>query len=69
MYLIYLRKARSHHNCAIIQLIRLAIRNVDILIESTRGFEKDLAKLSEDEKAAAIARVDGFQARNHFQQG
>jgi len=31
---------------------------VDVLIESTRGFEKDLAKLSEDEKAAAIKKIN-----------
>jgi hypothetical protein len=31
---------------------------VDILIESTRRFEKDLAKLSEAEKAAAIAKIN-----------
>jgi hypothetical protein len=30
---------------------------VDILIESTKGFENDLAKLSEDEKAAAIKKI------------
>jgi hypothetical protein len=31
---------------------------VDILIESTRGFEKDLTKLSEDEKAAVIQKIN-----------
>jgi len=31
---------------------------VDVLIESTRGFEKDLAKLSEDEKAVAIKKIN-----------
>jgi hypothetical protein len=31
---------------------------VDILIESTRGFEKDIAKLSEDEKAAVIKKIN-----------
>ncbi|WP_341739075.1 hypothetical protein [Microcoleus sp. CAWBG640] len=31
---------------------------MDILIESTRRFEKDLAKLSEAEKAAAIAKIN-----------
>ncbi|WP_193194268.1 hypothetical protein [Nostoc sp. MG11] len=27
---------------------------MDVLIESTRGFEKDIVRLSEDEKATAI---------------
>jgi hypothetical protein len=49
---------RSYHNCGIINLIRLAVRNVDIVIESTREFENDLAKLSEDEKAAAIKKIN-----------
>lgn len=31
---------------------------MDVLVESTRGFEKDLAKLSEDEKAAAIQKIN-----------
>lgn len=31
---------------------------MDVLIESTKGFEKDIAKLSEDEKAAAIAKIN-----------
>ncbi|MEG4456694.1 hypothetical protein [Microcoleus sp. N9_A1] len=31
---------------------------MDVLIESTRGFEKDIAKLSEDEKAAAIKKIN-----------
>jgi hypothetical protein len=31
---------------------------VDILIESTKGFEKDIAKLSEDERAAAIQKIN-----------
>ena len=31
---------------------------MDVLIESTRGFEKDIAKLSEDEKAAAIQKIN-----------
>jgi hypothetical protein len=31
---------------------------VDILIESTKGFEQDLTKLSEDEKAAAIQKIN-----------
>lgn len=35
-----------------------AVPNVDILIESTRGFEKDLAKLIEDEKAAVIHKIN-----------
>jgi len=35
-----------------------AVPNVDILIESTRGFEKDIAKLSEDEKAAVIQKIN-----------
>ena len=35
-----------------------AVPNVDVLIESTRGFEKDIAKLSEDEKAAAIKKIN-----------
>ena len=48
----------SYRNCGIIHLIRLAVRNVDVLIESTRGFEKDIAKLSEDEKAAAIKKIN-----------
>jgi hypothetical protein len=37
---------------------RLVVRNVDVLIESTRGFEKDLAKLNEDEKATAIQKIN-----------
>ncbi|MEZ2232439.1 hypothetical protein [Microcoleus sp.] len=35
-----------------------AASNVDILIESTKGFENDLTKLSEDEKAAAIQKIN-----------
>jgi hypothetical protein len=31
---------------------------VDILIESTKGFENDLTKLSEDERAAAIEKIN-----------
>jgi hypothetical protein len=31
---------------------------VDILIESTKGFEKDIAKLSEDERAAVIKKIN-----------
>ena len=31
---------------------------MDILIESTKGFENDLTKLSEDEKAAAIQKIN-----------
>ncbi|MEH2358323.1 hypothetical protein [Nostoc sp.] len=31
---------------------------MDVLIESTRRFEKDLAKLSEDEKATAIQKIN-----------
>jgi hypothetical protein len=31
---------------------------VDILIESTKGFENDLTKLSEDERAAAIQKIN-----------
>ncbi len=31
---------------------------MDILIESTRNFEKDLAKLSENEKAAVIQTIN-----------
>ncbi|MBN3873289.1 hypothetical protein [Nostoc sp. JL33] len=31
---------------------------MDVLVESTRGFEKDLAKLSEDEKATAIQKIN-----------
>jgi hypothetical protein len=46
----------SYRNCGIIHLIRLAVRNVDVLIESTRGFEKDIAKLSEDKRAAVIKK-------------
>ena len=34
------------------------VRNVDVLIESTRSFEKDIAKLSVDEKAAAIQKIN-----------
>ena len=36
----------------------MAVGNVDVLIESTRGFEKDITKLSEDEKAAAIQKIN-----------
>jgi hypothetical protein len=35
-----------------------AVSNLDILIESTRGFEKDIPKLSEDEKAAVIQKIN-----------
>ncbi|MEG4109357.1 hypothetical protein [Microcoleus sp. S13_C5] len=35
-----------------------AVPNVDILIESTRGFEKDIAKLSKDQKAAVIQKIN-----------
>jgi hypothetical protein len=35
-----------------------AVPNADILIESTRGFEKDIAKWSEDEKAAVIQKIN-----------
>ncbi|MCC5660483.1 hypothetical protein LC608_26595 [Nostoc sp. XA010] len=38
--------------------LRLAVRNVDVLIESIRSFEKDLGRLSEDEKAAAIQKIN-----------
>jgi mRNA-degrading endonuclease YafQ of YafQ-DinJ toxin-antitoxin module len=38
--------------------LRLAVRNVDVLIESTKRFEKDISKLSEDEKAAAIQKIN-----------
>ncbi|MEH1836009.1 MAG: hypothetical protein V7L29_29155 [Nostoc sp.] len=31
---------------------------MDVLIESTRRFEKDLAKLSEDNKATAIQKIN-----------
>ncbi|WP_293333300.1 hypothetical protein [Microcoleus sp. CAWBG58] len=31
---------------------------MDILIESTKGFENDLTKLSEDEKTAAIQKIN-----------
>ena len=31
---------------------------MDILIESTRGFEKNIAKLSEDEKAEVIKKIN-----------
>jgi hypothetical protein len=31
---------------------------VDILIESTKGFENDLAKLSEDDKAVVIEKIN-----------
>ncbi|MEH2459830.1 hypothetical protein [Nostoc sp.] len=31
---------------------------MDVLIESTRRFEKDLAKLSEDEKATVIQKIN-----------
>ncbi|TAE69551.1 MAG: hypothetical protein EAZ86_09730 [Oscillatoriales cyanobacterium] len=31
---------------------------MDILIESTKGFENDLTKLSEDERAAAIQKIN-----------
>jgi mRNA-degrading endonuclease RelE of RelBE toxin-antitoxin system len=31
---------------------------VDVLIESTRSFEKDLGKLSEDEKAAVVKKIN-----------
>lgn len=31
---------------------------MDILIESTKGFEKDLSKLSGDERAAAIKKIN-----------
>lgn len=41
----------------VVQLI-LVLRDVDVLIESTRSFEKDLVKLSEDEKVAAIQKIN-----------
>ncbi|OYD92539.1 hypothetical protein CDG76_23770 [Nostoc sp. 'Peltigera membranacea cyanobiont' 210A] len=31
---------------------------MDVLIESTRSFEKDLGSLSEDEKAAAVQKIN-----------
>ncbi|MEH2298697.1 MAG: hypothetical protein V7K88_06470 [Nostoc sp.] len=31
---------------------------MDILIESTRSFEKDLGRLSEEEKAAAVKKIN-----------
>lgn len=31
---------------------------MDVLIEATRGFEKDLDRLSEDEKALAIQKIN-----------
>jgi mRNA-degrading endonuclease RelE of RelBE toxin-antitoxin system len=36
----------------------LAVRKVDVLIESTRSFEKDLGKLSEDEKATTVKKIN-----------
>jgi hypothetical protein len=36
----------------------LAVRNVDVLIESTSSFEKDVSRLSEDEKAAAVKKIN-----------
>lgn len=36
----------------------MAVRNVDVLIESTRSFEKDLGNLSEDEKAAVVKKIN-----------
>ncbi|MBW4505336.1 MAG: hypothetical protein KME64_02320 [Scytonematopsis contorta HA4267-MV1] len=32
---------------------------MDILIESTKAFEEDLAKLSEDDKAVVIKKING----------
>ncbi|MEG4348005.1 hypothetical protein QUB70_32735 [Microcoleus sp. A003_D6] len=46
------------YESSIIDLIRLAVCNVDILIESTKGFENDLTKLSEDERAAVIKKIN-----------
>lgn len=37
---------------------RLAARNVDVLIESTRRFEKDVATLSEDAKAEVVQKIN-----------
>lgn len=37
---------------------KLAVLSVDILIESTRRFEKDLDKLSEDERAKVIRKIN-----------
>lgn len=31
---------------------------MDVLIESTRGFEQDIARLSEDDKATAIQKIN-----------
>jgi hypothetical protein len=36
----------------------LAVRNVDVLIESTRSFEKDLGRLSAEEKAATVKKIN-----------
>jgi hypothetical protein len=38
--------------------LRLAVRNVDVLIESTSNFEKDVGRLSEDDKVAAIKKIN-----------
>jgi hypothetical protein len=38
--------------------ILFTVVNVDILIESTREFEKDIALLNEDEKAAVIQKIN-----------
>ncbi len=37
---------------------RLVARNVDVLIESTRRFEKDVATLSEDAKAEVVQKIN-----------
>ncbi|WP_208766607.1 hypothetical protein [Nostoc flagelliforme] len=37
---------------------KLAVPNVDVLIESTRSFEKDLGRLSEEEKATTVKKIN-----------
>ncbi|MCC5620307.1 hypothetical protein [Nostoc sp. CHAB 5715] len=40
------------------QVDKFRVPNVDVLIESTRSFEKDLGRLSEDEKATTVKKIN-----------
>lgn len=39
-------------------LVQRAVHNVDVLIESTKSFEKDLDKLSKEEKTATVKKIN-----------
>lgn len=40
------------------QLVQWVVLNVDVLIESTKSFEKDLDKLNQDERTITVKKVN-----------